>query len=541
MTSAIKHSVLWAVGFLVIIELISMNAEGANVTSDQNYQNLYRALNVKDITGKINSVKELLGVVNVKGYGAVGDGVADDTLAIQAAVDAAKLTRSVVYLPVGSYRVTSPITITANGDVFGCRLEGANAEGTKIISTLAGTTPLFKFQGGSGVFSNVGLSNMTLTVNVAGQGTGVYLDGQCFGIFDNLRIVNFNYGLWLHNQSAGASTRANQFNNIDLSYCINGIRMEQGSGGEGFHANVFNNCFFNVAANQIGFNHVSGYYTNGRFRLFMWAHDTSAIYLHAGGNADQNVGDMTYESFKVGKLTGAGRFWFSGFLRGIGGINDETSLAGASYQRGFACTNYWKSVPYGTSGLSAGPLHWPDSAYNGSAGQILSLTKPDVGAIVINTYNNSEENGLYLGRTGWQQDESAATLGMFLSSSGAVIKTYNPAGMAVVTHDNQVALRVVEGKVAIGDGMPIEKFLGATVPWDPESLITGATITTTVNIPGAAPGDLVFAGLSSVTSGKILVYASVTSADTVTVTLSNHTGTLLNLPGGTLKIGVMKN
>jgi hypothetical protein len=273
----------------------------------------------------------------------------------------------------------------------------------------------------------------------------------------------------------------------------------------------------------------------------MWAHDTSAVYLNSNGNADHNVGDMTYESFKVGKLTGTGRFWFSGFLRGIGGINDETSIAGATYQRGFACTNYWKSVPYGASGLNAGPLHWPDSAYNGSAGQILSLTKPDVGSIVINTYNNSEENGLYLGRTGWQQDESAATLGMFLSSSGSVIKTYNPAGMAMVTSDNQVALRVVEGKVAIGDGMPISKFLGTTTTWDPESLISGATITTTVNIPGSAPGDLVFVGFSSVTSGKIMLYGSVTSADTVTVTLSNQTGTMLNLAGGTLKIGVMKN
>jgi len=55
-------------------------------------------------------------VINVKDYGTVGNGVADDTAAIQAAIDACQ--NGTVFFPVGSYKVTDTLKIeydTANG------------------------------------------------------------------------------------------------------------------------------------------------------------------------------------------------------------------------------------------------------------------------------------------------------------------------------------------------------------------------------------------------------------------------------------------
>lgn len=55
--------------------------------------------------------------ISVKDFGAVGDGVADDTAAIQAAIDSISPNQSfrgsIIYLPRGQYRITAPITLTS--------------------------------------------------------------------------------------------------------------------------------------------------------------------------------------------------------------------------------------------------------------------------------------------------------------------------------------------------------------------------------------------------------------------------------------------
>jgi Pectate lyase superfamily protein len=80
-------------------------------------------------------------IKNVKDYGAVGNGVTDDTAAIQACFDAAfgatghgesaYLNRP-VFIPAGQYRITAPLTIvnTKGGHVF-----GSGMSTTKIINT----------------------------------------------------------------------------------------------------------------------------------------------------------------------------------------------------------------------------------------------------------------------------------------------------------------------------------------------------------------------------------------------------------------------
>lgn len=92
--------------------------------------------------------------VKAAAYGAKGDGVSDDTLALNAAVTAAKATGGVVYLPAGTYMVTPPNSSTAaivlNDGTAGfqsVRFVGDGALVTKIKRLAAG--PIFSMSGPS--------------------------------------------------------------------------------------------------------------------------------------------------------------------------------------------------------------------------------------------------------------------------------------------------------------------------------------------------------------------------------------------------------
>src|SRR5262245_34842026 len=75
------------------------------------------------------------GVFNVKAFGATGDGVTDDILAIQAAVDAAEdQDGGMVYFPAGHYIISAPIDLD---DTFTIRLKGDTGQAsTGFLSTV---------------------------------------------------------------------------------------------------------------------------------------------------------------------------------------------------------------------------------------------------------------------------------------------------------------------------------------------------------------------------------------------------------------------
>jgi hypothetical protein len=85
-------------------------------------------------------------VINVKDWGAVGDGVADDKPAIQAAVDYAMTLNpapnggAIVFIPKGTYKIGTPPLILAKTQ--GCiKVIGAGRDATILKGNWAGTTP----------------------------------------------------------------------------------------------------------------------------------------------------------------------------------------------------------------------------------------------------------------------------------------------------------------------------------------------------------------------------------------------------------------
>lgn len=85
---------------------------------------------------ELYAASTLAQLTNVKAYGAVGDGVADDTAAIQAAIDANQ--NGTIIFPPGTYKCSSAILLTdTSGHNFQGSLIGYNATITFTHSTLS--------------------------------------------------------------------------------------------------------------------------------------------------------------------------------------------------------------------------------------------------------------------------------------------------------------------------------------------------------------------------------------------------------------------
>lgn len=128
---------------------------------------------------------KLRDIVSVKDFGAVGDGVTDDTMAIQAALDTVDGSIKRVFVPAGTYLIGG---ITINGSVW---LDGA---GDDVVTFLAkpsiGTNNMFYASGIDGItVTNCGF-NMQNDV-ISGSRANAYLeDIFCFVSCSNVTITH---------------------------------------------------------------------------------------------------------------------------------------------------------------------------------------------------------------------------------------------------------------------------------------------------------------------------------------------------------------
>lgn len=137
--------------------------------------------------------------------GAVGNGIADDTAPIAAAVGAAQPSHSPVYLPAGTYLITKDPFAPGNGGSY------------TIIGDGPGATVIKPSRAFAGAFA------MDLTFTVAAdavQLSGVYLDLSAKPTLNGIRIGN---------TSAGVQTSQPLINNVRVGYGATALTIEGGT------------------------------------------------------------------------------------------------------------------------------------------------------------------------------------------------------------------------------------------------------------------------------------------------------------------------
>jgi hypothetical protein len=137
-------------------------------------------------------------VIDVKDFGAVGDGAADDTLAIQTAIEAAVAAGGgMVYLPRGVYEISDVLVLNMGAPDVSVALVGAGCNSTQIVQS-NNAVDLFQIgANGAQVADSIQIRDLRLT----GGRYGLNLNNALMGRFDRLTIESNHTAIYFQGQN----------------------------------------------------------------------------------------------------------------------------------------------------------------------------------------------------------------------------------------------------------------------------------------------------------------------------------------------------
>lgn len=209
-----------------------INGNGANI-----------AANAADITllkGQVSNVK-------LPPYNAKGDGVTDDTTAIQTALNACPA-GGIVYLPAGMYATSAPLTIPPEVTLMGSHgghIDNLNAPTLKPLASFAGAAVLLLLDQATGGYTRTSLEQRIERLSIDGSNLtgstidGIQAQGYVHGVYlTDLQIRNVpNHGIATVSNVSGAA------------YSWRGTRVHvSNTGGNGLSASMTDSTWIDCQA-----------------------------------------------------------------------------------------------------------------------------------------------------------------------------------------------------------------------------------------------------------------------------------------------------
>lgn len=542
--------------------------------------------------------------LNVKDYGATGDGTTDDQVAIQTAVTAGA--GGAVFVPPGRYLIRG-INIPSDTELF-----GAGWNSRFVAATNAGIYPLrivpgahdvrlhdFAIDGNKAAIDSANPS-YDPDVNNGGPNCALIADGYtstCRRIYvERLRVFDsFRLGIVFQSVLEGAITEcAVEENNRD------GITVYFDTKNVAIRGNRIARC----ADDHIGINSEDGGTSGHLCEGILVTDNTIAgpsprgkgpgITVRGGKDiviSDNVIRDVSQSAIRVSDFaaTTATDMVISGnaiYRPGQGGSADKMGisvLVGNSHVRRFNIVgNMIRATPEvalrvhntkatktdddlrdvliannsiedsGQEGIAVGAAGINDvviesNRVKGSTLTGISCTAPSKR---VHIRGNIVYRGAASGiRISINNSGSCEGNQVYDDRGGSATQTYGiylHALSGVWAFRDNTVWGHVTADYDLHQGSHAAKFDGpyrtlfGTAGWNPPPLADGATATTTVTVTGASVGDPCNAGLSVAVPGGVLLAANVTAANTVTVTLFNKTGGTVDVAGGTLWLHVEK-
>lgn len=222
--------------------LTNINSTATNLASGLSATNL--SLYSPTFVGGISVSNVFTNVFNVRDFGAVGDGAADDTAAIQATIDAA--TNAIVFWPAGTYKVAKTLTENPGGyaewkhalTLWSDRVyRGEGRQNTKIIADFSRGEDMPVMLMPPGQSGNITVQDLTVdgnlqAISIGGEDEGINLKAGTNVVFRSLCLTNCGQ------------------DGLDLDVSRNALVDDcwfMNNNGNGIHASGSGNWYFRVA------------------------------------------------------------------------------------------------------------------------------------------------------------------------------------------------------------------------------------------------------------------------------------------------------
>ncbi len=476
-----------------------LNVEGLNVFSMQDYQIEAAPGRIIDLRGdvRVNGDRAAhlsdLPFVDSRDFNLVGNNVADDTIGLQAFLNASPTKLHYLRSPSVKYRTTSTLTLPI---APGFHLTGESRWLT-VIELDASNTPILKFDGTAQFNHNYTLEHFCLQYKVAQAAAntnaiGLQLTGHAtesqthwyYCSFRDLRIHNSRLGLGVKRVTGLIQDTWNcTFERIDFGHTSYGLIDLRSDAAMGYPVNYLN----------------------------MITHIGQTAPYKGSGAAFAIDGEVRMQCIDVEDWAGIIVENFDGIAsldnfhieRHVGVTGSKLFII---YGTSFTLDNYSISYDASSTGSNYYIIFGDNANYIVGAGKI--ETSALTGATAITMY------------------------GLGASARLNRLGRCNHVGNATWYNREYYEWEATVGTL-------IENHGSAT--WDPASVANGAMISTTVTVYGAAIGDPVAVGFSLSVPAGVQLTGAVTAADTVTVTMMNHSGGAVDLGSGILRARIWKD